>query len=258
MKRVFSKRAYTLEFIKLSIGRSKFNTREQFNPHNEGGNISEKGNGRLMESSLERWIEEIRSGNPEAQQAIWEAFFPELVMLARRRLTGIRKAVEDEEDVALSVLQSFFAAVQKNSFPDLRGRDSLWRLLSWMTHRKAIDRIRYHSRQKRNVQGESAIAGGFGEEPWARPLEQFVGAEVGPDLETIFIEELRVLLDLLNPSMRTVALRKLDGFSNAEIAREQDCSIATVERRLKMIREIWTQHGNSTDIQSRTRDADPS
>ncbi|XZE37191.1 ECF-type sigma factor [Pirellulaceae bacterium SH501] len=210
-----------------------------------------------MESSLDRWLGEIRSGNPEAQQAIWEAFFPELVLLARRRLTGVRRSVEDEEDVALSVLQSFFAAVEKNCFPDLRGRDSLWRLLSWMTHRKAIDRIRYHSRQKRKVLGESAIVGGFGEEPMERPLEQMIGAEIGPDLEAVFIEELRVLLDLLNHSMRTVALRKLDGYTNAEIAREQNCSIATVERRLKMIREIWTQHGNSLEIQSRTRDADP-
>lgn len=202
----------------------------------------------MVENSIESWLQEIRAGNSQAQQAIWEAFFPELVLLARKRLTGIRKAVEDEEDVALSVLQSFFTAMQKNRFLDLRGRDSLWRLLSWMTHRKAIDRIRFQSRQKRKVQGESAVLPGTISNPDDRPLEQVAGPELGPDLEAILIEELRVLLDLLNEPMRLVAIRKLDGFSNAEIAQEQGCSLATIERRLKLIREIWTQHGKSIDL----------
>lgn len=212
----------------------------------------------MVENSIERWLQEIRGGNSQAQQAIWEAFFPDLVLLARKRLTGIRKTFEDEEDVALSVLQSFFTAMQKNRFLDLRGRDSLWRLLSWMTHRKAIDRIRHQSRQKRRVQGESAMLPGTISNPVGRPLEQVVGQEPSPDLEAILIEELRVLLDLLNEPMRLVAIRKLDGFSNAEIAQEQACSIATIERRLKLIREIWTQHGNSSDLSPSPSDSDPS
>lgn len=91
-------------------------------------------------------MELARDGDPEAQQQLWNTFFPQLVALAQRRFSGLRIPLGDEEDVALSVLNSFFGHASENRFPDLRGQDSLWRLLSWMTHRKAIDWLR-HSRR---------------------------------------------------------------------------------------------------------------
>jgi len=212
----------------------------------------------MPESSIDRWLTEVRAGGADAQQLIWDEFFPDLVALARKRLAGARRTVQDEEDVALSVLQSFFSAIQKKQFPDMRGRDSLWRLLSWMTQRKAIDRIRFQSRQKRNVQGESAMWIGDARDLDDRPMEKVVGREIEPDIEAILIEELHVLMSLLNEPMKLVAVAKMEGFSNAEIAQQQSCSIATVERRLKMIREIWTQHGKSSQLQSSPTTSDPS
>jgi DNA-directed RNA polymerase specialized sigma24 family protein len=40
-----------------------------------------------------------------------------------------------------------------------------------------------------------------------------------------------------------VALLKLEGFSNEEIARSLDCSLRTVERKLEEIRKRWTAEG---------------
>ena len=39
--------------------------------------------------------------------------------------------------------------------------------------------------------------------------------------------------------LRTVALRKMEGFTVAEISRELDCSPSSVERKLRAIRAIW-------------------
>ncbi len=111
----------------------------------------------LESSTASLWMELIRAGNAEAQTELWEQFFPQLVALARKRLAETKLADGDEEDVALSVLNSFFAGAAENRFPDLRGHDNLWRLLTWMTHRKAIDWLRHNTRQKRKSLGESAL-----------------------------------------------------------------------------------------------------
>ena len=89
--------------------------------------------------SVAHWFEQIRNGDSEAARAIWERYFPELVRLAREKLRGVPRRVADEEDIAASVMKSFFRAAQKGRFPDLADRHELWRLLLQMTARKVVD-----------------------------------------------------------------------------------------------------------------------
>ncbi len=189
------------------------------------------------------WLELARQGDPEAQREIWDQFFPQLVSLAKKRLGSVRRTDADEEDVALSVLNSFFSGAAENRFPDLRGSDNLWRLLSWMTHRKAIDRLRHQARQRRASLGESAF-GAF-KNPDGQGMAGIEDPNPTPDLEVLFIEELKRLLESLPIQMREIATLKLDGHTNQEIAENQKCSLATIERRLKMIREIWRSSGDA-------------
>jgi DNA-directed RNA polymerase specialized sigma24 family protein len=44
-----------------------------------------------------------------------------------------------------------------------------------------------------------------------------------------------------NEMLRTVALRKLEGYRNSEIAAQLDCATRTVERKLRRIRALWSQ-----------------
>lgn len=206
--------------------------------------------------SASLWMSMVRAGNPGAQDQLWEQFFPQLVALARQRLAGARMAEGDEEDVALSVLNSFFAGAAENRFPDLRGSDNLWRLLSWMTHRKVIDWLRHHGRQKRQSLGESALMhfDGSGQDGMA----QVADPNPTPDLEVMLIDELRRLVNMLPETMQTVATLKMDGFSNFEIAEQLGCSLATIERRLKMIREIWRAASDESQIKRSVERPEPS
>jgi DNA-directed RNA polymerase specialized sigma24 family protein len=61
-----------------------------------------------------------------------------------------------------------------------------------------------------------------------------MAAEFAAELERRFA-------DLGNPTLRTIALRKLDGHSSVEIAAELGITARTVDRTLEMIREIWTR-----------------
>jgi DNA-directed RNA polymerase specialized sigma24 family protein len=57
-----------------------------------------------------------------------------------------------------------------------------------------------------------------------------------------FAEDYQVLLDHLpQPALRAITVRKLEGFSSAEIAAELGVTARTIDRKLQLIREIWAK-----------------
>ncbi|MCP4194137.1 MAG: RNA polymerase subunit sigma-70 [Planctomycetaceae bacterium] len=174
------------------------------------------------------WIDQLKHGESVAANAVFERYFDRLVGHARQKLLGVSGGMADEEDVALSAFDSFCRAAQRGRFPDLKDRDGILRLLLRMTARKAIDLRRYElSRLK--VQNEEALL-------------EAIGDPKGPELIAIFDEEFRRLLDLLaDKGLETLAVAKMQGFTNNEIAEKLDCSLRTVERQLQLIRLKWEQ-----------------
>ncbi len=45
---------------------------------------------------------------------------------------------------------------------------------------------------------------------------------------------------LNSPTLRSIAVLRMEGYSNDEIASRNDCSISTVERKLRLIRREWS------------------
>ncbi len=193
--------------------------------------------------SITHWIHEIKRGESAAANALWERYFEKLVRLARRKLDGMPRGIADEEDVALSAFDSFCRAAAKGRFPDLADRDGLWRLLIQMTARKAVDLIRYNERKKRKVFGESAIGDTDATDATeAQGFAQVIGDEPTPEFAAMVTEEYERLLALLeDPELEAIAIAKMEGFKNAEIARDRGCSVRTVERQLHLIRRKWEQ-----------------
>ena len=69
-----------------------------------------------------------------------------------------------------------------------------------------------------------------------------MGAAPTPELAAAVGEQCARLLDLLDDaSLRTVALLKLEGHTNEEIAAKLDRVTTTVERKLARIRKKWQQ-----------------
>jgi DNA-directed RNA polymerase specialized sigma24 family protein len=53
-------------------------------------------------------------------------------------------------------------------------------------------------------------------------------------------DECRRLLELLgDATLRSVAVWKMEGYTNAEIADKLGCVPVTVERKLQLIRRVW-------------------
>ncbi|MHC4406108.1 MAG: ECF-type sigma factor [Planctomycetota bacterium] len=192
--------------------------------------------------SVTHWFDQVQRGDSLAAQALWERYFPELVRLARRKLHGTRRGAADEEDVALSVMDSVFDAAQKGRFPSLADRHDLWRLLIRVTANKVIDLKRRETRQRRGggrVRGDSAL-GGADSDSGHEGLAQAIGNTPTPEFVAIMAEECRRLLERLNkPELHEVAQAKMEGYTNQQIADKLDCSERTVERYLERIRTKW-------------------
>jgi RNA polymerase sigma factor (sigma-70 family) len=189
--------------------------------------------------SVSEWIEELRAGESGAATRLWDRFYGHLLRIARRRLNGSSRRVADEEDLVSAAFESFFARMQNGQFPDLHGRAALWALLVTITDRKAVNCVRRHLSVKRGggrVRHESNFIP-------AQELDRdalLAGVEGGtpsPDR----IATMSELVERLDDDLRQIVGMKLDGFTNEEIAQRVNRSVATIERRLRLLRDEWTE-----------------
>ena len=193
--------------------------------------------------SVTHWIGQLRAGDPIAAQHLWEGYFRRLVGLARGKLLGLPRRAADEEDVALSAFASFCHGVECGRFPQLADRDDLWRLLVTITARKALHLARDERSQKRGggMRDEAARGDWNGSDAENSALDEFMGREPTPAFAAQVAEEFQRLLESLGDAdLRTIAVRKMEGYTTEEIAAKLRRAPRTVERKLDLIRRRWT------------------
>jgi RNA polymerase sigma factor (sigma-70 family) len=194
------------------------------------------------DGSVSRWVTALKDGDAAAAQPLWERYHRRLVALAREKLRTARRRAVDEEDVVQNAFHSFFRGVAAGRFPQLDDRDNLWRLLVVITARKALDQVAHEHTKRQGggtVQGESWITPGTARSVEAG-MEQVVGDEPTPEFAALVAEEYeRLLAKLDDEVLRKVAVWKMEGLTNEEVAERLGCSRRTVARKLDTIRVIW-------------------
>lgn len=186
------------------------------------------------DSSITRLISGLKQGDDQAAQAIWERFFQRLTAVARKRLGSLPKRVADEEDLALSALNALCTGAREGRFRQLENRSDLWQILVMITVRKVSNARRKQAiRQER---GESALDVTEGEPQFFAELLESAPSDQLVDSMSACCEE---MLAMLNEKLREVALLKLAGHTNLEVARLRQRSVKTIERYLKLIRAEW-------------------
>jgi RNA polymerase sigma factor (sigma-70 family) len=194
-----------------------------------------------LNDSVTAWIGDLKDGKDEASQKLWERYFAQLIRVAASRLGSASRRIADEEDVAVSVFDSLCRGAAAGRFKQLRDRDDLWKLLTAIAGMKAVDQIRRQTAKKRggtHLRGESIFVGqgdsGVG------GLGDLLHGEPTPDFLAMMDEQQRAMFAMLpDQSQRDVAQLRLEGFSNEEISQQLQISLRSVERKLKIIREIW-------------------
>jgi len=193
--------------------------------------------------SISHWISALKEGNSAAAQALWERYYSRLIALARKKLQPVHSRAADEEDVVQNAFHSFFRAVAQGRFPQLNERDGLWRLLVGITANKALKQLEHEHRQKRGGALAPVPIGTRTPGPEEdTALLEVVGDEPTPDFAALVADEYRRLLDLLgDDTLREVAVWKMEGYDNDEIAGQLACSRRTVARKLEAIRILWSK-----------------
>jgi DNA-directed RNA polymerase specialized sigma24 family protein len=177
----------------------------------------------------------------EAARQIWTRFEARLRGVVRRRLDArlLRRATED--DVLQSLFAGFFMAPPGAGGPP-RSRADLWRLLVHITLCKVANTAERHFAARRDVRRER----------WLEdvPAEEFAPARarvedphwISPEDEAIAREEFDRLRNLIPEDLRPVFDLRLEGYTNAEIARQINRVERTVELKLQAIRALLAPH----------------
>lgn len=181
--------------------------------------------------------EKFYGGDREAAEGLMRFFYPRMLAVARRLLSSRPLAVLDGADVAQSAFATFCKRVEGGEFRRGLKREELWGLLEKITIRRAGRRIRRELADKRGrpyLLDEAMLSLRFDDATLAE-----VARQKGFDDLDLFCQE---LLDRLgDDELRQIALWRLMGYSNREIADMKGCSERTIERKLELIRAIWDQ-----------------
>jgi RNA polymerase sigma factor (sigma-70 family) len=186
------------------------------------------------EGSVTQLLARLRAGDPAASEdataRLWARYFGALMRLARARLPQAARRAADEEDIALSALDSFCRREAAGQFRP-EDRDDLWRVLAMITLRKVLDAIQHERRAKRG-------AGRTGEPAGA--LDELLTHEPSPEMAAQMADQVQHLIARLGDDvLRRLALLKVQGHTEEEIAAELGVSPRTVRRKLGLIRRLW-------------------
>ena len=201
--------------------------------------------------SVTQMIHQLRSDDPrerdEAARLVWEHYFRDLLALAQRHLGWRIRQKVDAEDLLQSVYASVCRRQQRGDF-ELYDRDDFWRLLVTVTLNKARNAAKWHhaGQTRRRPRGRPRLR------PRASPAREaglpLAAAGPTPDEAVALAEELEQRIrSLADPLLMQVALKKLEGLTNREIAEELDYTERTIERKLEIIRKKWGAPGPESD-----------
>ncbi len=182
--------------------------------------------------SVSRWIQDMRHGSDSAAANLWDRYFLRLMRLADSRMRSI-PGVSTGEDVALSALKSVMIGLKSNQYPDLTSA-GLWPLLVNITLNKTNSEIRRTLAKKRPKYSS------VGQEV----LLSLVSDDAGHQFSIELLEELeRLVCQLRDERLKTLAILKLSGHTNEEVASQLNCSVRTVIRKVALIRRDWEERG---------------
>lgn len=211
------------------------------------GNIRDESD-ELSAPPVTLWLRQLEQDELSAADALYQHFCLRLQEIASRRLPARVRRTYDADDVAVSAFQSLFAGVRDNRF-DFRDRNDFWRLLLTIAERKIAKRIRYATRQKRDVRKlvENAI---FDRSPpqllTTKPgnLSSVAAPEPTPAFAAEVEESFTALLNLLpDETCRKIAVLRMENYVAEEIAEKLGCTRRTVQRKLLVIRRTWMESG---------------
>ena len=177
-------------------------------------------------------LDQMRDGSEVAATKLWEFYLSRLLKVSKRKLSHFKSGMADEEDVAVTAFHSFVKRIRRGDYSRINNRDEAWRMLAVIAVRKSINLVRDANSKRRSHVNEILAS---------ENLDVCVDkSALQPDTVAMISESIEYLLGTLDSEeLQEVAMLKVAGFTNLEIANRLGRSVATIERRLKLIRVTW-------------------
>lgn len=195
------------------------------------------------EGSVTQFFRHLSEQDESAVRQLWDRFFPRLLGLARKTLSGRAQRVNDAEDAVQSAFFSFWNRAIRGDLGDVNNRDELWNLLGVITVRKALNQSKHEAAQKRGggrVALASELAESFDGQTDATQLQNVYASMPTHEVDIIFEE----MLLSLNDELRGIALLRLMEYQIAEIASLFECTERTIHRKIQLIKIKWQDDGS--------------
>lgn len=161
-------------------------------------------------------------------EAVFAQYSQRLVELAQHNLSARLRGRVDGEDIAQSVLRTFFRRSELGEF-QIDASTDLWKLLVKITLNKVHNQARHHQADKRNLDREQALDQDC-------DIEFFVSREPNPVDAAELVDQLERLLEGLPEAHREIFGLVVQGYSRTEAAEKLKVSRMTVHRVLDLLR----------------------
>lgn len=210
--------------------------------------------------SVTQLFSDLKNGDELAAAELAKRYLDRMIGVGRatyyRKLDNIPRPAEDEEDAALSALDSFIDGAREGKFAQLQDRNNLWGLLVKITVRKVYDQ-RQRALAKKRGGGATVTAElidgivASSEQPSvandelpprrrSQSVEQLIDDLPGPQAAAELADTYRVAVESLEDSeLRQIAEMELAGTTKEEIAVRLGVTERTVYRKLDVIHELW-------------------
>jgi DNA-directed RNA polymerase specialized sigma24 family protein len=198
-------------------------------------------------SSVTEWLMDLKRGGDRGAQQLWERYYVELISAAHRKLGRLPHRAEDAEDVATMAFTAFFRGVEQQRFPKLDDRDDLWQVLLMVAERRAADVVRRENAERRGagmIRCEAELDQGVSTTGRAAGIDGVPGPSPTPETIDGLAAGIRERWEALgDENLGRIALDKLQGYTNLEIAERTGIALRSVERKLQLIKSILRHDG---------------
>ena len=160
---------------------------------------------------------------------VFERYSKQLADLAQRHLSTRLQRRMDGEDIAQSVLRTFFRRSELGEFRFDNSTD-LWKLLVTITLKKVHNKARHHHAERRDLSREHESLDAAAELPvLARGPSPAEAAEL--------LDQVDWMLEGMTDTHREIFFLIVQGYSRTEVAEKLNVSRMTVHRVLDLLRD---------------------
>ena len=191
--------------------------------------------------SVTTWLRALEAGDNDAAQQLWDRYSDAMHGVAKRRMRRQKRHdILDEEDFVVSAFASVCLAARNGRLAGIANRDELWGMLVVATNRKVGQRIQYTNAEKRA--SVSLLDQHVRNTEIGSRLERLIANSPTPELQALLAEQAdKLLARLSDPDLQAIALLRLAGYTNDEIAAEMGFSRRTTFRMVAHIRTCWKE-----------------